>query len=83
VIAGALPIPIDELQVRLAEIPRDRPVVAYCRGPYCVYADEAVQLLTRRGFRAARLSSGYPDWQASGLPTENGQTQTITGGTAR
>jgi rhodanese-related sulfurtransferase/predicted transcriptional regulator len=80
-IAGALPIPIDELQVRLAEIPRDRPVVAYCRGPYCVYADEAVQLLKQRGFRAARLASGFPDWRAAGLPTENGHAQTTPGGT--
>ena len=73
-IAGARPIPIDELP--------DRPVVAYCRGPYCVYADEAVQLLKRHGFRAARLTSGYPDWRAAGLPTENGHAETTrTGGT--
>src|SRR4051794_27687450 len=69
-IAGAIPIPIDHLPTRVAELPRDRPVVAYCRGPYCVYADEAVRLLTQRGFRAARLTSGYPDWHAAGLPTE-------------
>jgi rhodanese-related sulfurtransferase/DNA-binding MarR family transcriptional regulator len=73
-IAGALPIPIDQLADRLAELPTNRPVVAYCRGPYCVYADEAVRLLTARGFRAARLSSGYPDWQAAGRPIENGHT---------
>jgi rhodanese-related sulfurtransferase/DNA-binding MarR family transcriptional regulator len=73
-IAGALPIPIDQLSDRLGELPRGRPIVAYCRGPYCVYADEAVQLLQSRGFEAARLSSGYPDWQAAGLPTENGHT---------
>ena len=71
-IAGALPIPIDELAARLSELPRERPVVAYCRGPYCVYADEAVRLLTERGFRAARLTSGFPDWRAAGLPTEGG-----------
>jgi rhodanese-related sulfurtransferase len=71
-IAGALPIPIDQLPERLGELPRGRPVVAYCRGPYCVYADEAVQLLTSRGFAAARLSSGFPDWRAAGLPIEEG-----------
>lgn len=71
-IAGALPIPIDQLPDRLGELPRDRRVVAYCRGPYCVYADEAVQILKARGFDAARLTSGYPDWQAAGLPTERG-----------
>jgi DNA-binding transcriptional ArsR family regulator len=69
-IAGALPIPIDELAGRIDELRRDRPVVAYCRGPYCVYADEAVRLLTERGFDAARLTTGYPDWAAAGLPTE-------------
>src|SRR5262245_7676470 len=73
-IAGARPIPIDQLPDRLTDLPRDRPVVAYCRGPYCVWADEAVQLLTERGFRAARLTSGYPDWQAAGLPTETAPT---------
>jgi DNA-binding transcriptional ArsR family regulator len=67
-IAGALPIPVAELPARLAELPRDRPVVAYCRGPYCVYADEAVALLRRHGFRAARLATGYPEWRAAGLP---------------
>jgi rhodanese-related sulfurtransferase/DNA-binding MarR family transcriptional regulator len=71
-IAGAQPIPIDQLPDRLDELPRGRPVVAYCRGPYCVYADEAVQLLQSRGFEAARLTTGYPDWQAAGLPTEQG-----------
>jgi rhodanese-related sulfurtransferase len=69
-IAGALPIPIDQLPDRLGELPHDKPVVAYCRGPYCVYADEAVRLLTERGFRAVRLTSGFPDWRAAGLPTE-------------
>ena len=80
-IAGALPIPIDQLPDRLNELPRGKPVVAYCRGPYCVYADEAVQLLKARGFEAARLTSGYPDWSAAGLPTENGHAAPTTGGT--
>ena len=71
-IAGALQIPINELTARIAELPTGLPVVAYCRGPYCVYADEAVQILTERGFRAVRLTSGYPDWRAEGRPTETG-----------
>ena len=71
-IAGALPIPIDQLPQRLGELPRDRRIVAYCRGPYCVYADEAVRLLEQHGFAAARLTSGFPDWRAAGLPTDEG-----------
>jgi rhodanese-related sulfurtransferase len=69
-IQGALSVPIDELPARIAEIPADRPIVAYCRGPYCVYADEAVALLAANGLRAARLTTGFPDWRAAGLPVE-------------
>lgn len=65
---GALNIPLDELARRLAELPRRREVVAYCRGPYCVLAYEAVALLRRRGFRARRLEAGLPEWRAEGLP---------------
>jgi len=54
----------------LEEIPRDREVVAYCRGPYCVFSDEAVALLMSRGYRARRLREGLPDWRAAGLPVE-------------
>jgi rhodanese-related sulfurtransferase len=53
----------------LRELPKDRRVVAYCRGPYCVYADDAVRTLRKRGYRAARLEDGYPEWAAAGLPT--------------
>lgn len=67
-VAGALSIPSDELEARLEEVPRDKPVVAYCRGPYCVFADEAVALLRTRGVRAARLREGFPEWRAAGLP---------------
>lgn len=67
-IRGARSIPIRELKRRLAELPKKRDVVAYCRGPYCVYADEAVALLCRRGFNARRLDTGFPDWKAAGLP---------------
>ena len=82
-IAGAKAIPIEQLEARLPELSRDRPVVAYCRGPYCVYADEAVQLLKERGFRAIRLAGGFPDWRAAGLPTENGQSTTTPAGRTR
>ena len=69
-IAGARSIPLAELERRLAEVPRGREVVAYCRGPYCVYADEAAQLLRRNGFRVRRLEDGFPEWRAAGLPVE-------------
>lgn len=78
-IAGALAIPIDVLADRIAELPPGRPVVAYCRGPYCVYADEAVALLTARGIGAARLTEGYPDWHAAGLPVERGDPIPVGG----
>jgi rhodanese-related sulfurtransferase/DNA-binding transcriptional ArsR family regulator len=65
---GALNIPIDELESRLPEIPRGREVVAYCRGPYCVFAHEAVNLLRRQGFSAARLTDGVTEWRLAGLP---------------
>jgi len=67
---GARSVPIDELQARLGELPPGREIVAYCRGPYCVFADEAVQLLRERGFQARRFTHGFPDWQVAGLPTE-------------
>ena len=70
-IRGARSIPLEELEARLEEIPPDAEVVAYCRGPYCVFADEAVERLRRQGRHAQRLDLGYPDWQAAGLPIEN------------
>lgn len=70
--AGHLPqainIPLRELARRLREIPKSREVVAYCRGPYCVLAFEAVAKLRKRGFKARRLEDGYPEWKAAGLP---------------
>jgi rhodanese-related sulfurtransferase len=69
-IAGARSVPFDELEARLAEIPEGAEVVAYCRGPYCVYADEAVERLRRHGRPARRLDLGFPDWRAAGLPVE-------------
>jgi rhodanese-related sulfurtransferase/DNA-binding transcriptional ArsR family regulator len=67
-VAGAVSLPISELQRRLRELPRTADVVAYCRGPYCVYADDAVRVLRRRGYRAARLEDGFPEWARAGLP---------------
>lgn len=67
-IRGARCIPMPELERRLDELPRGREVVAYCRGPFCVFADEAVALLRDRGYRARRLELGFPDWRAAGLP---------------
>jgi rhodanese-related sulfurtransferase len=69
-IPGARSIPIDELKARLREIPKKGEVVAYCRGPYCVFADEAVATLRNGGRTAKRLDSGFPDWKACGLPVE-------------
>jgi rhodanese-related sulfurtransferase len=64
---GAVSIPVEELHWRLAEPPRDREIVAYCRGPYCAFAHEAVELLRDEGFAARRLEDGVPEWQAAGL----------------
>jgi rhodanese-related sulfurtransferase len=69
-IPEARSIPIDELEARLDELPGDQEIIAYCRGPYCVFADEAVTLLQKRGYRARRLIDGLPDWQALNLPVE-------------
>jgi len=69
-IPGALSIPIGELKARLKELPKDREVVAYCRGPYCVMAVEAVELLRKKGFTAHRLEQGVIDWRARGWRVE-------------
>jgi rhodanese-related sulfurtransferase len=60
------------LQQHLRALPRDAEVVAYCRGPYCVYADEAVRELSLHGFRARRLEDGFPEWRRAGLPVAIG-----------
>lgn len=65
-------IPLPELKRRLKELPADRPVVAYCRGPFCLMAKEAVALLNKKGFKAARLEQGVAEWRASGLPLARG-----------
>jgi rhodanese-related sulfurtransferase/predicted transcriptional regulator len=72
--AGHLPyaqsLPLAELQKRLAELPRDKPVVAYCRGPFCLMAKEAVEFLQKEGFQAIRLEDGVAEWRAHGLPVK-------------
>jgi ArsR family transcriptional regulator len=67
---GALNIPLSELESRLMEIPKDREVIAYCRGPYCVLSFDAVAALRARGYLVRRLEDGYPEWRAAGLPVE-------------
>ena len=66
---NALNIPLSQLERRLAELPPDREIVAYCRGPWCVLSFEAVALLRQRGYRARRLEDGFPEWKIAGLPT--------------
>ena len=70
-IQGARSVPLAEIQARLAELPEDAEVIAYCRGPYCVYAHEAVRRLRAAGRRARRLEDGWPEWRLAGLPHEN------------
>jgi rhodanese-related sulfurtransferase/DNA-binding transcriptional ArsR family regulator len=69
-VSKAINIPLRELTRRLRQIPRNREVIAYCRGPYCVLAFEAVAILRERGFTVRRLEDGYPEWKAAGLPTD-------------
>lgn len=70
-VRNAVNIPLRELTRRLKELPRNREIVAYCRGPYCVLAFEAVALLRERGFKVRRLEDGFPEWKAAGLPHES------------
>ncbi|MGH7539672.1 MAG: ArsR/SmtB family transcription factor [Gemmatimonadota bacterium] len=69
-IPGARSAPVEELEARIAELDSGRDVVAYCRGPYCVFAFEAIELLRAHGFRARRLARGFPDWRDQGFPVE-------------
>lgn len=69
-IPGAVNLPLADLKKRLKELPKGQKVIAYCRGPYCVLAFEAVAALRKKGFDARRLEEGYPEWKASGLPIE-------------
>jgi rhodanese-related sulfurtransferase len=69
-IPGARSVPLERLEEHLKHIPKDLEVIAYCRGPYCVFSDEAVALLHSRGYRAYRFAQGLPDWRAAGMPVE-------------
>ena len=69
-IPGALSAPLDSLEEMAARLPRRREIVAYCRGPYCVYADDAVRLLRQRGLKAKRLDVGFPEWRRAARPIE-------------
>jgi rhodanese-related sulfurtransferase len=71
-IAGARSVPVAELRRHLRALPKDTEVVAYCRGAYCAYADDAVRELNRRGFQARRLIDGFPEWKRAGLPMAAG-----------
>ena len=71
-IADAVPIPMAQLKRRLSELPANKEIVAYCRGPFCVLAKEAVELLRARGFRATRLEDSVQDWRSRGLPVASG-----------
>jgi rhodanese-related sulfurtransferase len=74
-VAGARSIPVDELERHLATLAKDTEIVAYCRGPYCVYADEAARALRARGYRAQRLEDGFPEWRRAGLPVAVGEQE--------
>lgn len=69
-VPGAINIPVHELEKRLAELPKRREVVAYCRGPYCLMSYDAVALLRRKGLKARRLEDGLPEWRLAGLPVQ-------------
>jgi rhodanese-related sulfurtransferase len=72
-IPGALSLPVPDLRKRLAELPKNREIVAYCRGPCCVMAIEAVEILRKKGFKAHRMEEGVIDWRARGWRVETGE----------
>lgn len=72
-IPGALNVPLSELPTRLKKLPHDQEIVAYCRGPYCVLAFQAVEQLRQAGFNARRLEDGFPEWKAGKRPIESGE----------
>jgi len=82
-IPGALSVPVTELRTRLAELPRGREIVAYCRGPYCVMAVEAVELLRKKGFKAQRMEQGVPEWRARGWRIETAVIGPLLAGRSR
>lgn len=72
-IPGAVNVPLDILPKRLKTLPKDQEIVAYCRGPYCMFALDAVDALRKKGYRARRLEEGFPEWKAEHLPVEEGE----------
>ena len=72
-VPGAISVPVGQLEQRLADLPADKEIVAYCRGPYCVMSYDAVEVLRARGRRARRLVDGFPEWRAEGLPIDVGE----------
>jgi rhodanese-related sulfurtransferase/DNA-binding transcriptional ArsR family regulator len=74
-IPGALSVPLDQLDAALARLPKRAEIVAYCRGPYCVLAPQAVERLRAKGYRARRLADGLPEWRLAGLPVVAGEEQ--------
>lgn len=73
-IPDAINIPVEKLSAKLKKLPKNKEYIAYCRGPFCVFADEAVSLLIKKGFKAKRLLEGFPDWKLKGLPIEVANT---------
>ncbi|HVL97795.1 MAG TPA: metalloregulator ArsR/SmtB family transcription factor [Egibacteraceae bacterium] len=73
-IPGAVSVPVDELEARLAELPEDTEIVAYCRGPFCVYAPQAVSVLRRHGRTARQLEDGFPEWRLDARPVETARS---------
>jgi rhodanese-related sulfurtransferase len=74
-IPGALSLPLEKLATMLRALPHGREIVAYCRGPFCLFSHEAVVKLKKKGFEARRLKLGFPDWRFAGLPVETGQSE--------
>ena len=72
----AMSIPVEELTIRMEGLSKEKEIIAYCRGPLCAYADEAVSLLRKNGFKANRLKEGFPDWLAMGFPAEMNEAKT-------
>ncbi len=81
-IPGALSIPLDELETRVRELPERKEIVAYCRGPYCLLADRAIDILRKAGKQARRLAEGFPEWAAAKLPVEKTNSATPSGSSA-
>ena len=77
-IPGALSVPVENLKHRLKQLPKSKAYVAYCRGPYCIYADQAVEQLRASGRRARRLAAGFPEWKLAGLPVESATQSSVS-----